>query len=62
MPARKRPESTEGFDFVGRQFKRLLPTKFLMRPRRSSIRKHLDTLSTLFRNHALPVGELDVVG
>ena len=48
---------TEGFDFVGRQFKRLSPTKFLVRPRRSSIRKHLDTLSTLFRNHALPVGQ-----
>ena len=47
---------TDGFDFVGRQFKRLSPTKFLMRPRRSSIRKHLDTLSALFRNHALPVG------
>jgi len=47
---------TEGFDFVGRQFKRLSPTKFLIRPRRSSIRKHLDTLSKLFRNHALPVG------
>jgi hypothetical protein len=41
---------------VGRQFKRLSPTKFLMRPRRSSIRKHLDSLSKLFRNHALPVG------
>ena len=36
---------TEGFDFVGRQFKRLTPTKFLVRPRRSSIRKHLDALS-----------------
>jgi len=48
---------TEGFDFIGRQFKRLSPTKFLMRPRRSSIRKHLDALSTLFRNHALPVGQ-----
>jgi RNA-directed DNA polymerase len=47
---------TEGFDFVGRQFKRLSPTKFLVRPRRSSIRKHLDTLLKLFRNHALPVG------
>jgi RNA-directed DNA polymerase len=47
---------TQGFDFVGRQFKRLTSTKFLVRPRRSSIRKHLDTLSTLFRNHALPVG------
>jgi RNA-directed DNA polymerase len=48
---------TEGFDFVGRQFKRLSPTKFLARPRRSSIRKHLDTLLKLFRNHAIPVGE-----
>jgi RNA-directed DNA polymerase len=47
---------TDGFDFVGRQFKRLTPTKFLVRPRRQSIRKHLDTLSRLFRNHALPVG------
>jgi RNA-directed DNA polymerase len=47
---------TEGFDFVGRRFKRLSPTKFLVRPRRSSIRKHLDALSSLFRNHALPVG------
>ena len=47
---------TEGFDFVGRQFKRLSTTKFLVRPRRSSIRKHLDALSKLFRNHALPVG------
>ena len=46
---------TEGFDFVGRQFKRLSPTKFLIRPRRSSIRKHIETLSRLFRNHALPV-------
>lgn len=48
---------TEGFDFVGRHFKRVAPTKFLVRPRRSSIRKHLDTLSALFRNHALPVGQ-----
>lgn len=48
---------TEGFDFVGRQFKRLSPTKFLVRPRRSSIRKHMDALSRLFRNHALPVGD-----
>lgn len=48
---------TEGFDFIGRQFKRLSPIKFLVRPRRSSIRKHLDALSTLFRNHALPVGQ-----
>jgi RNA-directed DNA polymerase len=48
---------TEGFDFVGRQFKRLTPEKFLVRPRRSSIRKHLDALSKLFRNHAIPVGE-----
>jgi retron-type reverse transcriptase len=47
---------TEGFDFVGRHFKRLTPTKFLVRPRRQSIRKHLDTLLKLFRNHALPVG------
>ena len=47
---------TEGFEFVGRQFKRLSPKKFLVRPRRSSIRKHLDTLLALFRNHALPVG------
>jgi RNA-directed DNA polymerase len=41
---------------VGRQFKRLTPTKFLVRPRRSSIRAHLDALSQLFRNRALPVG------
>ncbi len=47
--------ATEGFDFVGRHFKRLSPTKFLVRPRRSSIRKHLDALSGLFRNRALPV-------
>jgi retron-type reverse transcriptase len=47
---------TDGFDFVGRQFKRLSPAKFLVRPRRSSIRAHLDTLLKLFRNHALPVG------
>lgn len=47
---------TEGFDFVGRQFKRLSPTKFLIRPRRTSIRKHLDALLKLFRNHAIPVG------
>ena len=47
---------TDGFDFVGRTFKRLSPTKFLVRPRRQSIRKHLDTLSRLFRNHVLPVG------
>jgi RNA-directed DNA polymerase len=47
---------TDGFDFIGRTFKRLTPTKFLVRPRRSSIRKHIDTLSRLFRNHALPVG------
>jgi RNA-directed DNA polymerase len=47
---------TEGFDFVGRHFKRLTPTKFLVRPRRQSIRKHLDTLLNLFRNHAIPVG------
>lgn len=48
---------TEGFDFLGRQFKRLTPEKFLVRPRRSAIRKHLDALLTLFRNHALPVGQ-----
>jgi len=48
---------TEGFDFVGRQFKRLSSTKFLVRPRRTSIRKHLDALSKVFRNHALPVGQ-----
>jgi RNA-directed DNA polymerase len=48
---------TEGFEFVGRQFKRLSPKRFLVRPRRSSIRKHLDTLLSLFRNHALPVGQ-----
>jgi RNA-directed DNA polymerase len=47
---------TDGFDFVGRQFKRLSPLKFVMRPRRQSIRKHMDALSRLFRNHALPVG------
>jgi retron-type reverse transcriptase len=47
---------TVGFDFVGRQFKRLTPTKFLVRPRRSSIRAHLDALSKMFRNRALPVG------
>jgi RNA-directed DNA polymerase len=47
--------ATEGFDFIGRHFKRLTPTKFLVRPRRSSIRKHLDVLSRLFRNRALPV-------
>jgi hypothetical protein len=47
---------TDGFDFVGRTFKRLTPTKFLVRPRRQSIRKHLVTLSQLFRNRALPVG------
>ncbi len=41
---------------MGRQFKRLSPTKFLVRPRRSSIRKHMDALLKLFRNHALPVG------
>lgn len=46
---------TEGFDFIGRKFKRLSPAKFLVRPRRSSIRKHLDALSKLFRNRALPV-------
>ena len=47
---------TEGFDFLGRTFKRLTPEKFLVRPRRSSIRKHLDALSKLFRNRAIPVG------
>jgi RNA-directed DNA polymerase len=47
--------ATQGFDFVGRHFKRLAPTKFLMRPRRSSTRAHLDALSQLFRNRALPV-------
>lgn len=47
---------TQGFDFVGRHFQRLTPTKFLVRPRRSSTRKHLDALSKLFRNRALPVG------
>jgi RNA-directed DNA polymerase len=47
--------ATEGFDFVGRHFKRLSPTKLRVRPRRSSIRKHLETLSQLFRNRALPV-------
>jgi hypothetical protein len=46
---------TEGFDFVGRQFKRLTPTKFLVRPRQRSLRTHRDALSQLFRNHALPV-------
>jgi RNA-directed DNA polymerase len=45
----------EGFDFLGRQFKRLTPTKFLVRPRRASIRKHLEVLSRLFRNRSLPV-------
>src|SRR5208282_2008271 len=35
---------------------RLSPTKFLVRPRRRSIRAHLDALSQLFRNQALPVG------
>jgi len=48
---------TDGFDFVGRQFKRLSPTKFMTRPRRQTIRRHLDVLSQLFRNRALPVGE-----
>src|SRR4029078_11477548 len=47
---------TQGFDFVGRHFKRLSPTKFLIRPRRSSTRKHLEALSRLFRNRAIPVG------
>ena len=49
--------ATDGFDFVGRRFKRLTLTKFLVRPRRQSIRKHLETLSRLFRNRALPVGQ-----
>jgi len=48
---------TDGFDFVGRQFKRLSPSKFMVRPRRQSIRKHMDALSRLFRNHALPIGQ-----
>jgi retron-type reverse transcriptase len=47
---------TEGFDFVGRQFQRLSPSKFMMRPRRRSIRNHMDALLHIFRNHALPVG------
>jgi RNA-directed DNA polymerase len=47
---------TQGFDFVGRHFRRLSSTKFLVRPRRSSVRAHLDALSQLFRNRALPVG------
>jgi 5-methylcytosine-specific restriction endonuclease McrA len=47
---------TDGFDFVGRHFKRLSPTKFLVRPRRSSVRAHLDALSRLFRDRAVPVG------
>jgi RNA-directed DNA polymerase len=47
---------TDGFDFVGRRLKRLTPTKFLVRPRQQSIRQHLNTLSRLFRNRALPVG------
>lgn len=47
---------TAGFDFIGRQFKRLAPNKFLVRPRQSSIRKHLDALSIVFRDRALPVG------
>lgn len=49
---------TEGFDFLGRRFKRLTPAKFSVRPRRSAIRRHLDALSKLFRNHAYPVGVL----
>jgi RNA-directed DNA polymerase len=49
--------ATDGFDFVGRQFKRLSPKKFMVRPRRRSIRKHLDALLRLFRNRALPVGQ-----
>jgi RNA-directed DNA polymerase len=47
---------TEGFDFVGRQFKRLSPSKFMVRPRRRSIRNHMDALLRIFRNHALPIG------
>jgi len=47
---------TEGFDFVGRQFKRLTPAKFMVRPRRQSIRNHMDALLCVFRNHALPIG------
>jgi RNA-directed DNA polymerase len=47
---------TQGFDFVGRHFKRLSSRKFQVRPRRSSIRAHLEALSQLFRNRALPVG------
>lgn len=47
---------TEGFDFVGRQFQRLSPTKFLVRPRPRSVRAHRDALLALFRNHAIPVG------
>ncbi len=46
---------TEGFDFVGRQFKRLSPTKFMVRPRRRSMRNHMDALLGVFRNRALPV-------
>src|SRR5207247_389575 len=48
---------TEGFDFVGRQFKRLSPTKFLVRPRRRSVGGHRNALLALFRNHAIPVGQ-----
>ena len=48
---------TEGFDFVGRQFKRLSPTKFLVRPRGRSIRGHRDALLALFRNRAIPVSQ-----
>src|SRR5262249_29124944 len=47
---------TDGFDFVGRHFQRLSPTKFLARPRRSSVRAHRGALSQLFRDRALPVG------
>jgi RNA-directed DNA polymerase len=47
---------TVGFDFVGRQFKRLSPAKFMVRPRRRSIRNHMDALLRIFRNHALPIG------
>jgi hypothetical protein len=49
--------ATEGFDFVGRQFKRLTPMKFMVRPRRRSMRNHMDALLRVFRNNALPVGQ-----
>ena len=47
---------TDGFEFVGREFKRLSKTKFLVRPRQKSTRNHLDGLTSIFRNHALPTG------